>query len=145
MKTIVTNPRVSAWAARVRLALLTVALLTGAVACNKSDQEEVAPAAPFAGKYEAEKSNNAKYTMTVESKGGSRFHILNFGGFLNAPLEATATGTELTIPTQTFTNSNGKQLILTGKATLVSDELHIAYSVAGFTAYEADIVAKRKP
>jgi hypothetical protein len=145
MKTTFMTPfRASVLVVRTRFFLLAVALLAGVTAC-KEDKEEITPAAPFAGKYEAVKSGNTPYTMTVESTGGNRFRILNFAGFLNAPLEATAAGTDLTIPTQTFTNANGKRLIITGKATLAGDELQIEYNVAGFTAYEAEIVAKRKP
>ncbi len=112
-------------------------------ACNK-DKEEVSPVAPFEGSYEAFKSNNQKYTMTIEKKGGNAFAIKNFAGFLNAPLDATAAGTLITIPTQTFTNSNGKQLILSGTGNLENDELKIQYSVRGFTEYDSDLVAKRK-
>jgi hypothetical protein len=111
--------------------------------CSK-DKNEVIPVAAFEGNYEATKSNNTKYTMTIEKKSGNQFQIKNFAGFLNAPLNATAAGTTMTIPTQTFTNPNGKQLILSGTASLTGDELSVQYSVRGFTEYDSDLLAKRK-
>ncbi len=144
MKTVIVNPyRVSRSAAFTRLILLAVTLLACLTACNK-DKDEVAPAAPFAGRYEAVRNDDDKYTMTVENKGGSRFQIHNFANFLYVPLEAKAAGDKLIIPAQSFP-SGKKQLTISGSATLVNDELHIEYTASGFANYEASITAKRKP
>jgi hypothetical protein len=146
MKTIIANHRyrVSHCAAWIRLLLLAVMLLACLTACNK-DKDAVAPAAPFAGRYDAQKQDESRYTMTLENKDGARFQIQNFADFLYVPLEATAAGDKLTIPTQSFASSSGKKLTISGTATLVNDELRIEYTASGFANYEDSIVAKRKP
>jgi hypothetical protein len=103
---------------------------------------------PFVGQYEVV-DDNETYMLKVESKGGKYFQIKEFGGFLNAPLDAVAEGDILRIPSQTFTNPNGKKITLVGTGMLSTketrdDTITFQYSVSGFTEYSGDFAGTRK-
>ena len=115
--------------------------------CSK-DKDISSPAAPFKGQYLVV-DDNETYTLKIESKGGNNFQIIEFGGFLNAPLKATAEGNTLKIPSQTFTNPNGKQLTIVGTGVLSTknskdDTIVFQYTVSGFTNYDGDFTGTRK-
>ncbi len=74
----------------------------------KDDKDEVVPAGAFAGKFIAEDSSSDKYTMTIEKKEGNKFLIHNFGGFMYVPINATASGNNLTIPNCSKNSRFGK-------------------------------------
>jgi hypothetical protein len=117
--------------------------------CSK-DNDNVAPVqgSAFVGQYLVVDPSET-YTLQIESKGGSNFHIKEFGGFLNAPLNAVADGNALKIPSQTFTNPSGKSITITGKGVLSTkvkkdDTIKFDYKVTGFTNYESDFEGTRK-
>ena len=116
-------------------------------ACSK-DKDMVAPAAAFAGHYQVV-NDHETYLLKVENKGGNNFHIIEFGGFLNAPLKAVLDGNVLKIPSQTFTNPNGNKLTIVGTGVLSTkkakdDTITFQYSVSGFTNYDGDFTGTRK-
>jgi hypothetical protein len=89
------------------------------------------------------------YTLQIESKGGSNFQIKEFGGFLNAPLNAVLDGNTLKVPAQTFTNPGGKAITITGKGGLSTkvkkdDTIKFEYKVTGWQEYESDFEGTRK-
>jgi hypothetical protein len=119
------------------------------VSCSKS-KDNVVPVqgAEFIGEYLVVDPSET-YTLQIESKGGSNFQIKEFGGFLNAPLNAVADGNALKIPAQTFTNPNGTTITITGTGVLSTkskkdDTIKFQYKVTGFTDYESDFEGTRK-
>jgi hypothetical protein len=117
--------------------------------CSKS-KDDVVPVqgAAFVGQYLVIEPSET-YTLQLESKGGSNFQIKEFGGFLNAPLNAVIDGNALKIPSQTFTNPSGKSITVTGKGVLSTkakkdDTIKFEYKVTGFTEYESDFEGTRK-
>ncbi|RDC64055.1 hypothetical protein [Adhaeribacter pallidiroseus] len=109
----------------------------------KNDKDEVMPVGAFAGKFVSEDSNNDTYTLTIEKKEGNQFIIHNFGGFMYVPINATASGNNLTIPAQTF-KENNFELTLKGTGNLAGDSLQIHYEASGSANYDEDIWAVRK-
>jgi len=115
--------------------------------CSK-DKDIAAPAVSFAGQYHVV-DDNETYTLKVENKGGNNFQIIEFGGFLNAPLKAVAEGNTLKIPSQTFKNPNGNTLTVVGTGVLSTknskdDTITFQYSVTGFANYNGDFAGTRK-
>ena len=118
--------------------------------CSKDNDNNgpSAQASAFAGQYLVVEPSET-YTLQIESKGGNNFHIKEFGGFLNAPLNAVVEGNILKIPSQTFTNPSGKSITITGAGTLLTkakkdDTIRFDYKVTGFTEYESDFEGTRK-
>ena len=127
--------------------LLSFTLLLASCSKNKEDVIPVQGAA-FAGQYVVVDPSET-YTLQIESKGGSNFQIKEFGGFLNAPLNAMVEGNTLKIPSQTFKNPNGKSITITGKGVLSTkvkkdDTVKFEYKVTGWTEYESDFEGTRK-
>ncbi|QNF33872.1 hypothetical protein HUW51_14500 [Adhaeribacter swui] len=120
-----------------------IIIVGGLLSACKNDKDEVAPAGAFAGKYTAEDSSSDTYIMTIEKKEGNKLIIHNFGGFMYVPIQATASGNNLTIPKQTFKESHF-ELTLKGTGNLAGDNLQIHYEASGSTNYEEDIWAVRK-
>jgi hypothetical protein len=119
------------------------------VSCSKS-KDNVVPVqgAEFIGEYLVVDPSET-YTLQIESKGGSNFQIKEFGGFLNAPLNAVAESNTLKIPAQTFSNPNGTTITITGTGVLSTkskkdDTITFQYKVTGFTNYESDFEGTRK-
>ena len=115
--------------------------------CSK-DKDIAAPAVAFAGQYLVV-DDNETYMLKVENKGGNNFQIIEFGGFLNAPLKANAEGNTLQIPSQTFTNPNGNKLTVVGTGVLSTknskdDTIIFQYKVSGFANYDGDFTGTRK-
>ena len=129
----------------ISLFILSVSLVLSA--CSK-DKDIAAPAASFAGQYHVV-DDTETYTLKIENKGGNNFQIIEFGGFLNAPLKAVAEGNTLKIPSQTFTNPNGNKLTVVGTGVLSTktskdDMITFQYSVSGFANYNGDFSGIRK-
>jgi hypothetical protein len=127
--------------------LLSFSLLLGSCSKNKDD---AAPAqgAAFAGQYLVIDPSET-YTLQVVSKGGGNFQIKEFGGFLNAGLNAVLDGNSLKIPAQTFTNPSGKSITITGKGVLSTknrkdDTIKFEYKLTGWQEYESDFEGTRK-
>jgi len=104
--------------------------------------------AAFVGQYVVVDPSET-YTLQIDSKGGSNFQIREFGGFLNAPLNAVVDGNSLNIPSQTFTNPSGKSITITGKGVLSTkakkdDTIKFDYKVTGWQNYEGDFEGTRK-
>ena len=127
--------------------LLSFSLLLAS--CGKSkDNTTPVQGAAFAGQYLVVDPSET-YTLQIESKGGSNFQIKEFGGFLNAPLNAVAEGNALKIPSQTFKNPSGKSITITGKGVLSTkakkdDTIKFEYEVTGWQEYESDFEGTRK-
>jgi len=117
--------------------------------CSKSKDDAVpAQGAAFVGQYLVVDPSET-YTLQIESKGGSNFQIKEFGGFLNAPLNAVLDGGTLKVPSQTFTNPNGKSITITGTGVLATkvkkdDTIKFDYKVTGWQEYESDFEGTRK-
>ena len=128
--------------------LLSFTLLLASCSKSKDDVVPVQGAA-FVGQYLVVDPSET-YTLQIESKGGSNFQIKEFGGFLNAPLNAVVDGNSLKIPAQTFTNaSSGKSITITGKGVLSTkekkdDTVKFEYKVTGWQEYESDFEGTRK-
>jgi len=117
--------------------------------CSK-DKDDNLPAqgAAFAGQYLVVDPSET-YTLQIESKGGKNFQIREFGGFLNAPLNAVAEGSALKVPAQTFTNPSGKSITISGTGVLSTkvkkdDTIKFDYKVTGWQEYESDFEGTRK-
>ncbi|MEP7373934.1 MAG: hypothetical protein ABI675_11130 [Chitinophagaceae bacterium] len=132
---------------KISFFLLSFSLLLGA--CSKSKDNDVpAQGAAFAGQYLVIDPSET-YTLQVVSKGGSNFQIKEFGGFLNAGLNAVLDGSSLKIPAQTFTNPSGKSITITGQGVLSTktkkdDTIKFEYKVTGWQEYESDFEGTRK-
>jgi hypothetical protein len=127
-----------------KFTFVVLSITLALASCSKKDSVASAPAAPFAGQYLVVDEDET-YTLQIESTGGSNFQIKNFGGFMNVPVKATATGTSLNIPSQTFKNPNGHSLTVSGTGSLVSDNtIKINYSVSGFANYSGDLEGTRQ-
>ncbi|HKH61945.1 MAG TPA: hypothetical protein VKA49_13985 [Flavitalea sp.] len=129
----------------ISLVILSVSFFLAS--CSK-DKDIAAPAASFAGQYLVA-DDTETYILKVENKGGNNFQIIEFGGFLNAPLKAVAEGNTLKIPSQTFTNPNGKKLTVVGTGVLATknskdDTITFQYTVSGFANYDGDFTGTRK-
>lgn len=129
----------------ISLILLSFTLLLAS--CSKSKDDVPVQGGEFIGQYLVVESET--YTLRIDSKGGSNFQIVEFGGFLNKPLNAVADGNTLKIPSQTFTNPNGKSITITGKGVLSTkakkdDTLKFEYKVTGWQEYESDFEGTRK-
>ena len=117
--------------------------------CSKSKDDSVPPqGAAFAGQYLVVDPSET-YTLQIESKGGGNFQIKEFGGFLNAPLNAVLDGSKLKVPAQTFTNPSGKSITITGTGVLSTkakkdDTIKFDYKVTGWQEYESDFEGTRK-
>ena len=125
--------------------LLTI---TALVSCSKKDSDVSIPSAPFAGNYLVVEDDET-YTLKIENTEGNNFQIREFGGFMNVPVKASANGSTLTIPAQTFTNPSGKSLTITGTGTLITkgakdDTIKFTYSVSGFANYSSDFEGARQ-
>lgn len=128
------------------VALVSFALLL--TSCSKDKDAVPVQGAEFDGKYTVVEPSET-YTLEIRNKGGANFEIKEFGGFLNVPLKAVFEGNALKIPSQTFTNPNGKSLTIKGVGTLVTkakkdDTVRFEYEVSGFTAYEGDFEGTRQ-
>ncbi|HZI52144.1 MAG TPA: hypothetical protein VFD56_00465 [Chitinophagaceae bacterium] len=117
--------------------------------CSKDKDDNVSQqGSAFVGKYLVVDPSET-YTIEIAHKGGSNFQIKEFAGFLNAPLNAVLNGSSLNIPSQTFTNPNGKSITITGTGVLSTkakkdDTIKFDYKVSGFTNYESDFEGTRK-
>jgi hypothetical protein len=117
--------------------------------CSKDKDDTSSSQAPaFVGQYLVVDPSET-YTLEISHKGGSNFQIKEFGGFLNAPLNAVLNGSALNIPSQTFTNPSGKSITITGTGVLSTkvkkdDTIKFEYKVSGFTNYESDFEGTRK-
>lgn len=130
---------------KLSLVILSVSFIL--TSCSK-DKDMGAPSTPFAGQYLVV-DDTETYTLKVENKGGSNFQIIEFGGFLNAPVKAVAEGNTLKIPSQTFTNPNGNKLTVVGTGVLSTknskdDQITFQYTVSGFANYSGDFTGMRK-
>ena len=124
--------------------LLLLAATVALSSCKKDD--EAAPASAFEGKWKVLKNNPANsYTLRIypDGKKAGQLKIDNFGGYLNTPLAAQLQGQELIIPQQTFNDGEGHKLVLTGKASLVSDTLRLHYEDHGSYGFVTDVQALR--
>lgn len=129
------------------LSLVVLSLSLVFASCSKKDGVDAAPTAAFSGNYTVADETET-YTLKVESKGGNKFQIKNFGGFLNVPINAEANGNNLTIPSQTFTNPNGHTLTVEGTGMLTTkdtkdDTIYFTYKVSGFANYTGDFEGSR--
>ncbi len=129
----------------VSLLILSTSIFLGS--CSK-DKDMGAPIAPFAGQFHVI-DDTETYTIKIENKGGSNFHISEFGGFLNVPLKAVAEGNMLKIPSQTFKNPSGKSITVVGSGVLSTknskdDTITFQYTVSGFANYDGDFTGTRK-
>ena len=127
------------------LVILSIALFFASCSKNK---DVIIPDTSFAGEYQVI-DDNETYVLKVESKGGNNFQIKEFGGFLNAPLNAVGAGNTLTIPSQTFNNPNGSTITIVGTDVLSTknskdDTITFQYSVSGFADYNGDFEGTRK-
>lgn len=117
--------------------------------CSKDKDNDIVPeSVPYSGNYLVVEPSET-YTLSIENKGNGNYQIKEFGGFLNAPLNAKLEGNLLKIPSQTFTNPNGKSLTVIGTGTLTTkntkdDTINFDYSVSGFTSYSSDFTGTRK-
>ena len=117
--------------------------------CSKSKDDSVPPqGAAFIGQYVVVDPSET-YTLQIESKGGSNFQIKEFGGFLNAPLNAVLEGSALKVPSQTFTNGSGKSITITGTGVLSTkakkdDTVKFTYKMTGWQNYDGDFEGIRK-
>ena len=127
------------------LSILSLSVLL--TSCSK-DKEMAAPqAVSFAGQYLVV-DDTETYTLKVENKGGNNFQIIEFGGFINAPVKAVLEGNVLTIHSQTFTNPNGSKLTVVGKGVLSTksskdDTISFQYTLTGFVNSTGDFEGKR--
>lgn len=133
-----------------KLFVLFLSFGTVLASCSKDNDNDSVPAqgSEFVGQYLVVEPSET-YTLQVENKGGSNFHIKEFGGFLNVPLNAVLEGNQLKIPAQTFTNPSGKSITITGVGMLKTkakkdDTIRFDYKVTGFTEYESDFEGTRK-
>lgn len=131
----------------ISLFLLSFTLVLASCSKSKDDTVPVQGAA-FVGQYVVVDPSET-YTLQIDSKGGSNFQIKEFGGFLNAPLNAVADGNSLKIPAQTFTNASGKSITISGKGILSTkvkkdDTVKFEYKVTGWQDYESDFEGTRK-
>ena len=131
------------------LSFLFLSLSLVLASCSK-DKNDTAPAqgAAFAGQYLVVDPSET-YTLQIESKGGKNFQIKEFGGFLNAPLNAVLDGRTLKVPAQTFTNPSGKSITISGAGILSTkvkkdDTIKFDYKVTGWQEYESDFEGTRK-
>jgi len=131
----------------ISLFILSFTLLLAS--CSKSKDDTVpAQGSEFVGQYVVSDPSET-YTLQIESKGGSNFQIKEFGGFLNVPLNAVLNGSELKVPSQTFTNGSGKSITITGTGVLSTkakkdDTIKFDYKVTGWQNYESDFEGTRK-
>ena len=126
------------------VAVLSLSLLFTACSKNKDKAE----GAEFVGSYAVEDGDD-DYTLIIENKGGNKYHIKNFGGFMYVPVEANASGGKLVIPSQNFTNSNGFNITIKGTGVLdkkssANDLIRFEYEVSGSTNYDSDFEGLRK-
>lgn len=126
------------------VAVLSLSLLFAACSKNKDKAE----GSEFVGSYAVEDGDD-KYTLVIESKGGNKYQIKNFGGFMYVPVEANASGGKLNIPSQNFSNSNGFNVTIKGTAVLgtkssANDLIRFEYEVSGSANYESDFEGIRK-
>jgi hypothetical protein len=131
------------------LSLLFLSSTLVLASCSK-DKDDTVPAqgAAFAGQYLVVDPSET-YTLQIESKGGKNFQIKEFGGFLNAPLNAVVEGSTLKVPAQTFTNPSGKSITISGAGVLSTkvkkdDTIKFDYKVTGWQEYESDFEGTRK-
>ncbi len=131
------------------ISLILLSFTAVLASCSKS-KDDVVPVqgTAFAGQYVVVDPSET-YTLQIDSKGGSNFQIKEFGGFLNAPLNAVVDGNSLKIPSQTFTNPSGKSITITGKGVLSTkakkdDTIKFDYKVTGWQNYEGDFEGTRK-
>lgn len=131
-----------------KLSLVLISFTLLLASCSKSKNDTVpVQGSEFIGQYLV--VDNETYTLIIENKGGSNFQIKEFGGFLNVPLKAVAEGNALNIPSQTFKNSNGKSITITGKGVLSTkskkdDTIKFDYKVTGWQEYDGDFEGVRK-
>lgn len=131
-----------------KLSLVLISFTLLLASCSKSKNDTVpVQGSEFIGQYLV--VDNETYTLIIENKGGSNFQIKEFGGFLNVPLKAVAEGNALKIPSQTFKNSNGKSITITGKGVLSTkskkdDTIKFDYKVTGWQEYDGDFEGVRK-
>jgi hypothetical protein len=131
------------------ISLFFLSLTVLLASCSKSKDDNVPPqGAAFIGQYVVVDPSET-YTLQIESKGGSNFQIKEFGGFLNAPLNAVLDGSTLKVPAQTFTNGSGKSITITGTGVLSTkakkdDTIKFDYKVTGWQEYESDFEGTRK-
>jgi len=131
------------------LSVLFLSFTLVLASCSK-DKNDTVPAqgAAFAGQYLVVDPSET-YTLQIESKGGKNFQIKEFGGFLNAPLNAVVEGSTLKVPAQTFTNPSGKSITISGAGVLSTkvkkdDTIKFDYKVTGWQEYESDFEGTRK-
>ena len=131
------------------LSLFFLSSILVLASCSK-DKDDTVPAqgAAFAGQYLVVDPSET-YTLQIESKGGKNFQIKEFGGFLNAPLNAVVEGSTLKVPAQTFTNPSGKSITISGAGVLSTkvkkdDTIKFDYKVTGWQEYESDFEGTRK-
>ncbi len=140
-KAIVTN---SSFLRNLSLAVLSLSLVF--TSCSKN-KDKVA-GREFVGSYTVVEDDET-YTLTIESKGGNNYAVKNFGGFMYIPVEAKAEGGQLKIPAQTFKNSSGFEITVSGNAVLSTkskkdDTINFNYAVSGDANYTSDFEGTRK-
>jgi hypothetical protein len=132
------------------------ALLFGIVfsltSCGSDD--EVKPAKPdtsslFVGTYDVQDESAATkylyfYSIGISKGAEGELYISNFADMLNVPVKATVDGTTLTIKSQTFKNSSGKQIEVSGSGSIVGEELNFTYKTTGYLDYTGTCKALKK-
>jgi hypothetical protein len=127
----------------ISLAVLSLSLVF--TSCSKNNDKVVG--SEFVGSYAVQEDDDA-YTIAIESKGGNKYQIKNFGGFMYVPIEANAVGSQLNIPSQTFKNSSGFEITITGTGSLTTkskkdDTIKFNYSVSGSANYDSEFEGTR--
>ena len=132
------------------------ALLLGIVfsltSCGSDD--EVKPTKPetssqFVGAYDVQDESIATkylyfYSIVISDGSNGELNISNFADLFKVPVKATVNGTTLTIKSQTFTNSSGKQITVSGSGSIVGEELNFTYTTVGYLDYTGTCKALKK-
>lgn len=134
----------SSFLRNISLAVLSLSVVFAS--CSKNNDKVVG--SEFVGSYSVQ-DDDETYTVTIESKGGNKYQIKNFGGFMYVPIDATADGGQLKVPSQTFKNSSGFEITISGAGVLSTkskkdDTVIFNYTVSGDANYKSDFEGTRK-
>lgn len=123
-----------------------VTLLFLVISCG-DDDDAPDPRDRFIGTYEVEEfippsaTVYKSYEITI-SKSGQDMEIGNFPAFF-VPWKATANGTTLTIPAQSFTQGSAT-LTVSGGGVFDDDKIALSYELTGFANYSRECIAVKK-
>lgn len=133
--------------------LIMLALLATMITLSScsSDDDEAKPdtRAQFIGTYAVEDESAYSgqlyhYDLTISNANNGEVNMSKFADMFNVPVKGVVDGNKLTIKSQTFKNSSGAEIEVSGSGTITGNVLTFTYTTTGYLDYTGKCKATKK-